>query len=213
MSSLQTSVFGPYEFAVRRLHSLVGLVPIGAYLVIHLATNASLLDGAQTFQDRVNQINSLGPTTLTLVEWTFIFLPILFHGIVGMIIVLRGERNLAHYPYVGNFRYTLQRWTGVIAFTFILYHVFQMHGWIRTEWWHEQVKALGGARFDPKNAAVTAAAAIQSSLLVQAVYLVGTLACVYHFANGLWTMGITWGVWRACWACCSRSSAWSPCSA
>jgi succinate dehydrogenase / fumarate reductase cytochrome b subunit len=32
-------------------------------------------------------------------------------------------------------------------------------------------------------------------MLVQAAYVVGTLACVYHLANGLWTMGITWGVW------------------
>ena len=34
------------------------------------------------------------------------------------------------------------------------------------------------------------------------------LSCVFHLANGLWTMGITWGVWtspaaqrRALWAC------------
>ena len=29
------------------------------------------------------------------------------------------------------------------------------------------------------------------------VYVVGTLSCVYHLANGLWTMGITWGVWTS----------------
>jgi succinate dehydrogenase / fumarate reductase cytochrome b subunit len=28
-----------------------------------------------------------------------------------------------------------------------------------------------------------------------AFYLVGVLACVYHLANGLWTAGITWGLW------------------
>ena len=28
-----------------------------------------------------------------------------------------------------------------------------------------------------------------------AFYLVGMLACVYHLANGLWTSGITWGLW------------------
>ena len=196
MPNLQTSVFGSYEFVVRRLHSLIGLVPIGGYMAIHLATNASLLDGPRTFQGRVDQINSLGPTTLTLVEWAFIFLPILFHGIVGMIIVVRGERNVARYPYVGNVRYTLQRWTGVIAFAFILCHVFHMHGWFRGEWWHEYVaRPLGGAKFNPEDAAATAAAAIQSSALVEAAYVVGVLACIYHFANGLWTMGITWGVW------------------
>ena len=28
-----------------------------------------------------------------------------------------------------------------------------------------------------------------------AFYLVGVLSVVYHLANGLWTAGITWGIW------------------
>jgi succinate dehydrogenase / fumarate reductase cytochrome b subunit len=206
-----TSLFGRYEFVIRRLHSLLGLIPIGGYMFIHLATNATILDGAETFQSRVDQINSLGPTTLLLVEWTFIFLPILFHGLVGLIIVSRGERNIVSYPYVQNFRYTLQRWTGVIAFAFIMWHVFQMHGWFRWEWWHTHVALpLGGAKFDPKHAASTAVATIQGSAVVRVAYVVGVLACVYHLANGVWTMGITWGVWTS-----PRAQRWAniPCTA
>jgi succinate dehydrogenase / fumarate reductase cytochrome b subunit len=113
-----------------------------------------------------------------------------------MIIVMRGKRNVADYPYEGNIRYTLQRATGVIAFLFILYHVFQMHGWIRAEWWRELIAPWGGARFRPSDA-LTAAEVLQSSALVQAVYALGVLSCVYHFANGVWTTGITWGVWTS----------------
>ena len=36
---------------------------------------------------------------------------------------------------------------------------------------------------------------MQSSGLVSIAYLAGVLACVFHLANGIWTMGITWGVW------------------
>ena len=125
-------------------------------------------------------------------------------------IVSRGERNVVHYPYPENIRYTLQRWTGVIAFAFILWHVFQMHGWFRWEWWHQHVaQPYGGARFDPKNAAVTAAAVLQTSALVGIAYVVGVMACVYHLANGLWTMGITWGVWTS-----PRAQRWAniPCA-
>ena len=50
----------------------------------------------------MDQIHSLGPTTLLLVEWSFIFLPILFHGLVGLVIVIRGERNVVNYPYAGT---------------------------------------------------------------------------------------------------------------
>lgn len=208
--SPRASIFGRHEFLVRRLHSLLGLVPVGGYMVIHLMTNASILDGPETFQGRVDQIHSLGPSTLLMLEWAFIFLPILFHGLVGLAIVARGERNVARYPYSGNIRYTLQRWTGVIALLFILYHVFHMHGWLRLEWWHQHVAvALGGARFDPKDAAASAALAIQTSPMVLGVYAVGVLSCVYHLANGLWTMGITWGVWTS-----PRAQRWAlyPCA-
>lgn len=191
------SFFGRHEFLIRRLHSLTGLIPVGGYLAFHLATNASILDGPATFQDRVNQINNLGPTSLTILEWTFIFIPILFHALIGMMIVLRGKRNLVNYPYEGNIRYTLQRVTGVIAFVFIFWHVFQMHGWFRSEWWHSVIRPWGGAEFNPLEAPQSAAAAIQSSPLMIAFYALGVAACVYHFANGLWSMGITWGAWTS----------------
>ena len=86
----------------------------------------------------------------------------------------------------------------MIAFAFILWHVFQMHGWFRWEWWHQHVaQPLGGARFDPRMAAATAAAVCQVRSWVGIAYVVGVTACVYHLANGLWTMGITWGVWTS----------------
>jgi succinate dehydrogenase / fumarate reductase cytochrome b subunit len=115
-----------------------------------------------------------------------------------MLIVTRGKRNVFQYPYQENVRYTLQRITGVIAFAFILWHVFQMHGWFHFAWWSEYVtKPLGGAQFDPLHAPATAAAVLQASNLVTVLYIVGVLACVYHLADGLWTAGITWGVWTS----------------
>lgn len=180
-------------------------------MVIHLLTNASILDGAETFQARVDQIHSLGPTTILFLEWAFIFLPILFHGIIGLLIVTRGKRNVAQYSYQENIRYTLQRATGVIAFVFILYHVFHMHGWFRWAWWHENVALrFGGAVFDPHNAPATVIEAFHGSPLMIAFYTIGVLASVYHLANGLWTMGITWGVWTS-----PRSQRWAsvPCAA
>ena len=189
-------MFGGFEFVVRRAHSLLGLVPVGAFLCIHLATNGSICDGPEIFQQRVDQIHSVGPSTLFVLEWMFIFLPILFHGIIGMIIVMRGKRNVNHYSYVSNFRYTVQRTTGVIAMAFILWHVFHMHGWLRFEWWHTYIAGpLGGAKFDPHQAGLTIATTVQASWWITAIYAVGVLACVYHLANGIWTMGITWGIW------------------
>jgi succinate dehydrogenase / fumarate reductase cytochrome b subunit len=192
------SIFGRHEFLVRRVHSLLGLIPVGGFLCFHLATNASILDGPETFQTRVDIIHRLGPATLFVLEWTTIFLPILFHGLVGLIIVTRGKRNLLTYPYRENWRYTLQRLTGVIAFAFILFHVFQMHGWIRAEWWEEQVaRPLGGGQFQWQEATQSVATVLQGATLLDVFYVVGILSAVYHLANGLWTLGITWGVWTS----------------
>ena len=201
------SFFARNEFLIRRWHSLTGLVPIGAYLVAHLSVNASLLSGPSVFQRNVYQIHGL-EDSLLFVEWAFIFLPILFHGIIGIVIWLGGLSNTGQYPYCSNIRYTLQRVTGLIAFAFIIWHVFHLHGWFHSEWWLKNVAGpLGGYNFRPFNAASTLGVAM-SSLLIQGLYAIGVLSCVYHLANGLWTMGITWGVWtspaaqrRATWVC------------
>ncbi len=190
------SFFTRHEFLIRRLHSLTGLIPVGAYMVVHLLVNSSILSGATVFQKNVYQIHSL-EDALVYVEWGFIFLPILFHAILGVVIVYGGIPNLGAYRYGSNFRYTLQRATGLIAFVFIVWHVFHLHGWFHTEWWLENVaRPLNGANFKPYNAASTLGLAM-GSLLIQACYAIGILACVFHLANGIWTMGITWGAWTS----------------
>ncbi|MCC7338257.1 MAG: succinate dehydrogenase cytochrome b558 subunit [Pirellulaceae bacterium] len=191
--------FLKHEFLIRRLHSLSGLIPVGAYMTVHLLVNASLLNGAGSFQHNVNQIHSLGKL-LPAVEWLFIFLPILFHAIVGVWIIRTGKSNQDRYRYVSNWRYTLQRWTGVIAILFIFFHVFHLHGWFHGEWWLKTVaEPLGMAQFRPYNAASTLATAMGSfgGFVWPVFYFVGIVSCVFHFANGVWTMGITWGVWTS----------------
>lgn len=133
------------------------------------------------------------PRPLPLIEWGFIFAPLLFHGIVGVWIWRTGQSNLSHYRLSGNRRYTWQRWTGLIAFAFLMAHVFHLHGWFHFAWL-AIAQPLGGANFSPYNAGSTLIAAM-NGMFWPAFYLVGMLACVYHLANGLWTAGITWGLW------------------
>jgi succinate dehydrogenase / fumarate reductase cytochrome b subunit len=171
-------------------------------MVVHLATNASVLESAARFQGSVYAIHSLG-SLLPVVEWVFIFLPILFHAIVGVVIVAGALPNAGHYPYEANWRYSLQRWTGMIAFAFIAWHVLHMHGWIHADAWLARLHSWGLAQFRPYNAASSAGLAMQSAV-VALLYGIGMLACVFHLANGIWTMGITWGVWTT-----PRSQAWA----
>lgn len=193
MSHTTGSFFGRHEFLIRRLHSLSGLVPVGAYMTVHLLVNSSLVNGAGAFQNNVNQIHSFG-AFLPVIEWAFIFLPIIFHAAFGVWIIKSGKSNVDRYRYTSNFRYAMQRWTGVIAIIFIFFHVFHLHGWFHADFWLKIVEPWGMASFRPYNAASTLASAL-SGFLWPIFYLLGVLACVYHFANGVWTAGITWGIW------------------
>jgi succinate dehydrogenase / fumarate reductase cytochrome b subunit len=168
-------------------------------MVVHLTVNFTAWErfgGPAMYQRAVYQIHSLGGF-LPIVEWAFIFLPILFHGIVGLVIIRSGLPNSGTYGYESNVRYTLQRVSGILAFIFIGYHVFHMHGWFHNEFWMKNVvEPLGGAAFEPYNASSTLRVAMQG-FVVQGVYIVGLLSCVFHLANGIWTMGITWGIWTS----------------
>lgn len=192
MSDSAPSFLARHQFLIYRLFSLAGLVPVGAFLVVHLLTNASVIAGPGVFQSRVDMIHSIGAAVLPFVEWAFIFLPMLFHAAVGFVIIANGLPNVGSYPYVGNVRYTLQRATGMIAFVFIIAHVAHMHhmgGWL-----DPSHRWLG--RFEPEAATSSAAVAMQSAA-VTILYVIGLLSAVFHFANGLWTLGITWGLWTS----------------
>jgi succinate dehydrogenase / fumarate reductase cytochrome b subunit len=189
----ESSFWLRHEFAIRRLHSLLGIVPLGLYMVIHLLTNASLLNGPETFQRSVYLIHSPGKL-LPLIEWGFIFTPLIFHAVLGVWIARTGRSNASQYHFVNNRRYSWQRWTGFIALVYLFFHILHLHGWFHAELYLDIARQLGFASFRPYNAASTLVAAMQGYVW-PAFYLVGVMACVYHLANGLWTAGITWGLW------------------
>lgn len=200
-SPASRSFLDRHYLLLRRLHSLTGVVPIGVFLLPHLTTNSSIVWGEQlahspygpgtggvyTFQHEVDFIHSL--PALVLIEVGLIWLPLLFHAAMGIVFAKTGRTNVSAYRYGGNWRYALQRATGYVALVFIFFHLSSLRwGW-----------TYGGyfPTFDPEAAASTTAIHFQDGrlgLLMAAFYLVGVLSAVYHFANGLWTAAITWGL-------------------
>jgi succinate dehydrogenase / fumarate reductase cytochrome b subunit len=182
-----STFLGRHQFLIYRLFSLAGLLPVGAYVVVHLLVNASVLAGPAMYQAQVDRIHSVGETMVTILEWALIFIPILFHAIVGFWIIAGGLPNVGAYPYGSNVRYTLQRATGMLVAAFILFHLWQMH---------HLGRPLGGGHFDAEHAA-SSAAIVLNPFLMKIIYTVGTLCAVYHLTNGIWTFGITWGIWTS----------------
>lgn len=175
-------------FLLRRLHSLTGIIPVGIFVIFHLFTNAQLLLG--DFQHEVEFIHSL---PALLVMEIVLWVSIGFHAGLGLVYTFVGAKpNVAHYGYFDNWRYSLQRITGIIALGFIFVHVatlrwkWSLGGWF-TPFYVE------GPDGEPL-ASATTAKALQYAWWVVAIYAIGSLSVVYHWANGLWTAAITWGV-------------------
>jgi succinate dehydrogenase / fumarate reductase, cytochrome b subunit len=194
-----------HHFLLRRLHSLTGIVPTGVFLISHLLTNSSILWGAfdsrhdeyghrgvASFQHEVNFIHSI--PFLLVIELS-LWGAIAFHSILGVYYAMTGNSNTARYGFAANWRYRLQRITGYIGIFFILYHV----GTLRWGW---TFLTPGGTAWSAQFAASTTAAILRGGydeftaggLAVTAGYLIGVTALVFHFANGLWTAAITWGL-------------------
>jgi succinate dehydrogenase / fumarate reductase cytochrome b subunit len=183
---------GAHYFLLRRLHSLTGVV-FGGYLVVHLLINATLAEGVRhdgmptVFQQQVDKIHSL--PFLPVVEWTFIYLPILYHTFYGIWIIATGQPNVGRYAYAKNWAYTLQRASAIVLVLFMLFHILGMKGF----WGGDVGKAL---TFVPVTYATESAARhMNAAFWVWAiVYPIGILASCYHLANGFWTAAITWGL-------------------
>ncbi len=112
------------SFFLRRLHSLSGVVPIGAFLLEHFISNAEAFKGPLAYGKQVEFLNSL--PGVFLLELFFIWIPILYHGLYGVYIWYQGDTNVANYPWSGNWLYTSQRWTGIIAFAYMIQHTYHL---------------------------------------------------------------------------------------
>jgi len=110
------------SYFLRKLHSLTGIVPVGAFLTEHFWSNSAALVGARQYDETSQTLQTI-PFRI-FVEWAFIFLPILYHGGYGVYIWLRGQSNVSEYPWVKNWLFTLQRYTGLIAFAYIGWHLY-----------------------------------------------------------------------------------------
>jgi succinate dehydrogenase / fumarate reductase cytochrome b subunit len=167
------------SFIWRKLHSLTGVIPIGAFLLEHLLSNFEALKGPAAYGAQVRFLNSL--PLVRVLEWTFIFLPILYHGIYGVYIWLRGKSNIVYYPWAGNWMYTAQRCTGLIAFAYIAQHV------IRQRFLGISLPEHPGAAF----------AKVQHELAnpwMLAVYVIAMIAVCWHFSYGVWLFAAKWGI-------------------
>lgn len=165
------------HFFARKLHSLSGIIPVGFFLIEHIISNTFALQGADKYNSWVAFLTSV-PGKLAIEA--IIIGGLLFHGIYGLFIMLDAKNNVNRYGYVRNWFFYLQRATGIIAFIFIAVHLASLRF----------AYALG---ILPEVNFATMASTL-SNPAVMVFYILGVVSAAFHFANGLWLFGITWGI-------------------
>jgi succinate dehydrogenase / fumarate reductase cytochrome b subunit len=168
-----------HSFLLRRLHSLSGIVPVGLFLVEHFVSNAFATRGPAAYTKQVEFLSSF-PFVVGL-ELFGIWLPILYHSLYGFYIWYRGDGNLREYPWTGNWMYTSQRWTGAVAFVYIVWHT-----------WHLRFSGVH-LLSHPASAFGKVQAEFHSPWAV-AFYAVGIVCASWHLAYGLWLFAAKWGI-------------------
>ncbi len=163
------------HWLLRRLHSLSGIVPIGGFLFFHFFENAFVLKGGAMWWKETEFTRNI-PFQIA-VEAFVLWIQILYHAIYGLVITASAQPN--DYPYERNYQYSLQRITGIIAFLFIGFHVISTRGLFYATGVETNYLRMHNFMMNP---------------LILTAYLVGTLACVYHLTNGIFTFTITWGI-------------------
>jgi succinate dehydrogenase / fumarate reductase, cytochrome b subunit len=167
------------SFLLRRLHSLSGIIPVGAFLVEHFVSNAYATNGPHAYATQIKFLNSL--PFVPFLEWGGIYIPILYHALYGIYVWYRGESNVTTYPWQGNWMYAAQRWTGIIAFAYMIQHVYHLR------FTGPQLLEYPGAGFGK----------VQQELAnpwMLAFYVVAIVAASWHFAYGIWLFCAKWGI-------------------
>lgn len=167
-----------------KLHSLTGVIPTGFYLMQHLFLNTFSLAGPDKFNGVIGFFEGMPKHLLYLLKFGVIWPALIFHAVYGIFIVSRASENYTNsaMKYRENRYYWLQRASGIAAFFFLAYHMAttsvlgQIQGAevILYDTWAARLSGLGG--------------------LVGLFYVVGILACAYHFAYGIWNFSIRWGL-------------------
>ncbi|CAH1209300.1 Succinate dehydrogenase cytochrome b558 subunit [Paenibacillus allorhizoplanae] len=167
------------SYYFRKIHSLLGVIPVGFFLIEHLLTNYEATKGPEEFLAQINWLNGL-PLVL-LMEIVGIWLPLLYHAVYGLYVAYQSRNNVSSYGYFRNTMFMLQRVTGVLTFLFIAWHLFETR--VQVALGNVAHEELGNTMHE-----------IATNPVIFTLYLVGIISATFHFTNGLWSFLVSWGI-------------------
>jgi succinate dehydrogenase/fumarate reductase cytochrome b subunit (b558 family) len=160
---------------LRRLFSLTGVIPLGAFLVVHVVVNARAVRGEQAFARSAEALGRI--PALPLIELLFILLPLVLHAAVGLWLVASRQPLAEPSPYSPTLAAAM-RVTGLVALAFLAMHLpeLRFRGLVRSPSGGELATRLAEDLSSTWHGLPWRGAA----------YLIGSGCVVFHFAVGLW---------------------------
>jgi len=155
--------------------------------MFHLFANSTALFNPDQYTAIINFLRSI--PFLEIVEWAALFIPIGFHAIYGVLIYTTAKPNHLQYSHLENWRYILQRVTGMIALVYIIYHILQFR-LVHDLDYNYVAKSMAGYQEIPGLMQIP----FINPFSIYWFYIIGIVSIVYHFANGIWGFCITWGI-------------------
>jgi len=161
----------------RRLHSIFGIVPVGAFLVFHLIWNTAALEGADSYDRLVLRLQRF-PLAVPI-EVFLIALPIALHGVYGLFLTATAAPGAPSPTPVRRCVSLLQRATGILLFLFILFHL----------WTTRLVQIRDHESLDLYRIVQAAVA----SPWIRGFYAAAIVSAAFHLASGIWSTPASWG--------------------
>jgi succinate dehydrogenase / fumarate reductase cytochrome b subunit len=162
------------EYLWSKLASLLGIVPLGVWTVVHVWNNLAVFQGPDAWRESVTTHSQ--PIALGLI--TFVVLAaIVLHALWGLGRLFTSRPNNAHYPTFANLTYLLQRVSALGVLAFLGAHVWL--AFLRPRLVEHQAETFEDI-----------AATMHNHTPTLVVYILGTLGVAYHLGNGLY--GFAW---------------------
>ena len=148
---------------------------LGAFLVEHLLTNASVLGGAASFDRVVGSMQRW--TYLGVFEVVFILLPLAYHAGYGLLLLRRPAADTESTRYTDKRLWVLQRISATLVFLLVLAHFLELRA----------QRLFFGVGPEATYTILTAHLSWTWAGVpwVALLYLIGVAAACFHLANGL----------------------------
>jgi succinate dehydrogenase / fumarate reductase cytochrome b subunit len=158
-----------------RVHALLGIVPLGSYLVFHIYQTWPALADRELWVERAMS----GPSRDLVLVW--VLLPLALHALLGLVRLRRAPDSPLNGP--KGLR-AVQAATGVLALLFVVHHLMQV--------W----SVAPGPHSSPRDVYALLMRELGRPLQAS-IYVIGVTALCFHLGLGLSRASVSFGLARS----------------